>query len=315
MSNKILNRARYQSTSDNWYTSYETLEKELPQYNFEGKRVLCNADDPIESAFTCYFIHNFHQLKLKQLTCIGYAQSPLRGLYKTGSKQLTDPNVGYVIHMTESYSTILPLTGDGGFNSPEVLPYWENADIVCTNPPFSKFREFFGYVLKYGLSYLLISNLNAISYTIVFPQIKAGLAHLGRTYGMKFRVPLDDFSASIKQKDSEGQCWKKLGTAVWLTNLTSSTPRQNLELNQCYSPKLYPRYDGQDVIHIDRISNIPKDYYGVMGVPITYLVYHNPQQFEILGQANNGSNSNDLFVPRINGKKIFKRLLIRRLQK
>lgn len=314
MSNQLLNRAKYHSTSDGWYTTYEAVEKELTHYNFENQHILCNADDPIESAFTCYFITNFHQLKLKQLTCISYAHSNLRGLYQLNHpqwEQLSQLNTGYVIQMTANNRSFHQLQGDGSFDSTEVVPYWEQADIICTNPPFSKFRKFFDLILYYNKSYLLICNLNAITYINVFPQIINESAHLGYNCGMKFRVSPDDSSASHKWKDKIGQCWKSLGTAVWLTNLPV-IKRPKLILTCNYSPELYPKYDDQDVIHVDKLANIPKDYPGIMGVPITYLRYHDPQQFKIVGLADHGSRFNDLFVPSINGKKIFKKLLIQR---
>lgn len=316
MGNQLLNRAKYVSTSDRWYTPYEVVEKELNNYSFRDQRVLCNADDPIESAFTCYFITNFHRLKLKQLTCISYFPSSLRGLYQLNSpnwEQLSRFNAGYVIQMTAHNSKIQLLQGNGGFDSSETEPFWENSDIICTNPPFSKFRKFFDLILQYNKSYLVVSNLNAVTYTNVFPQIKSGAAHLGWSYGAKFRVAPSDESASQKWEDTTGQCWKKLGTAVWLTNLPT-THQPNLTLTCSYSPELHPKYDGQNVIHVDKLAIIPKDYDGVMGVPITYLRYHNPQRFEIIGKADHGNTDIDLFVPRINGTKTFKRILIRHTQ-
>lgn len=294
MSNVILTRAKRQS-SDNWYTTYESIEKELVHYSsqFRDKRVLCNADDPIESAFTCYFIHNFQRLQLQSLTCIAYASSKLRSLYQI---QHSLPS-SYVIHVEPIRKFVIPLKS-GEFDSDEVQPYWEDADIVCTNPPFSKFRQFFDWIQYHQIHYLIISNLNAVTYTNVFPYIQSGSAKLGYNCGMKFRIPIDESSCG----------W--LGTAVWLTDL-QVTPKP-LILTKQYSSKLYPHYDNQDVIHIDKISNIPKNYLGVMGVPITYLRYHNPSCYQIIGQANHGNMPGDLFVPRINGKQIFKRLLIQK---
>lgn len=294
MSNATLTRAKRQS-SDNWYTTYESVESELSHYvpQFRGKRVLCNADDPIESAFTCYFIHNFQRLQLKSLTCIAYAPSKLRSLYQI-HHSLPE---SYVIHVDSGGKSTVPLKS-GEFDSDEVQPYWENADIVCTNPPFSKFRRFFDLIQHHQVHYLIISNLNAVTYTNVFPYIHSGSAKLGYNWGMKFRVPTDEQSGG----------W--LGTAVWLTDL--QVTHRPLILTRQYSPELYPKYDGRDVIHVDKVINIPKDYLGVMGVPITYLRYHNPAIYQIVGQANHGNRPEDLFVPRINGKRIFKKLLIQK---
>ena len=294
MNNATLNKAKRQS-SDNWYTTYESVEQELIHYSsqFHGKRVLCNADDPIESAFTCYFIHNFQQLQLQSLTCIAYASSKLRSLYQI-HHSLPE---SYVIHVDSGGKSTVPLKS-GEFDSDEVQPYWKNADIVCTNPPFSKFRRFFDLTQHHQVHYLIISNLNAVTYTNVFPYIHSGSAKLGYSCGMKFRVPIDESSCGY------------LGTAVWLTDL-QVTPRP-LILTRQYSPELYPKYDGRDVIHVDKVINIPKDYLGVMGVPITYLRYHNPSCYQIIGQANNGNRPGDLFIPQISGKRIFKRLLIQK---
>lgn len=294
MSNVILNKAKRQS-SDNWYTTYESVKKELEHYNsqFRGKRVLCNADDPIESAFSCYFIHHFQQLQLKSLTCIAYAPSKLQSLYQI-HHSLPE---SYVIHIEPTRKSIVPLKS-GEFDSDEVQPYWENADIVCTNPPFSKFRRFFDLIQQHQLHYLVISNLNAVTYANVFPYIQSGSAKLGYNYGMKFRVPVDESSRG----------W--LGTAVWLTDLPV-TPRP-LMLIQNYSPDRYPQYDDTNVIHVNKIANIPKDYRGIMGVPITYLRYHDPSHYQIIGQANHGNTGGDLFIPRINGRHMFKRLLIQK---
>ena len=294
MNNSVLNRAKRQS-SDNWYTTYESVESELLHYTsqFVGKRVLCNADDPIESAFTCYFINNFQQLQLKSLTCIAYGSSKLKSLYQL---QHSLPN-SYAICINATGKSIV-LLKSGEFDGDEVQPYWENADIVCTNPPFSKFRQFFDLVQRYQLHYLIISNLNAVTYTNVFPYVQSGVMKLGYNCGMKFRVPVDEFSKG----------W--MGTAVWLTDL-QVTPRP-LVLSHSYSPELYSYYDNQSVIHVDKVANIPQDYLGVMGVPITYLRYHDSSQYQVVGLANHGNRENDLFVPRINGKQIFKRLLIQK---
>lgn len=293
--NTALNRAKRHS-HDSWYTTYESVEQELSHYvpQFVGKRVLCNADDPIESAFTCYFVSHFNELKLKSLTCIAYKSSQLQSIYQL---QHSLPE-SYAIIVDSNGKSITPLKS-GEFDAEEVIPYWENADIVCTNPPFSKFRQFWKHLQQYQCHYLIISNLNAVSYADIFPHIQTGIAKLGYNVAMKFRVSRDG-----------GYDWQGLGTAIWLTDLQVHPAK--LILQQNYNPQIHPKYDNQNIINVDKVADIPKDYPGIMGVPITYLRYHDPSQYRIIGQASHGTNPYDIFSPRIKGRKMFKRLLIQK---
>lgn len=329
MGNSILNKARYSSNNtDEWYTDYKTIENEVKHYEsqFNGKKVLCNCDDPYESAFAKYFLKNFNCLKLKKLVCISYAKSAMhssedgRGLLLEVDKMpyFTDGDLNNdkIFEALNSNGNIRKLIGDGDFRSQECINYLIDSDIVVTNPPFSKFTELFSLITKYDKQYLLISNQNAITYKEIFPYIKNNKARVGYHFGdMAFRVPDDTEPRKTRfWVDEFGQKWRSLGNAMWLTNLeVSNDSGKKLVLTHSFKEENYPKYDNFDAVHVYRVSEIPMDYYGIMGVPITYLKYHNDKMFEIVGEANHGSdNEYDLFKPQINGKETFKRILIKR---
>ena len=331
--NSILNKARYSENTDEWYTDYTTIEEEISHYidQFKDKVVLCNCDDPYESAFTKYFLKNFNVLGLKKLICTSYKGS--RILEKSKIRK-TDNQSAYVLIVENKFSdvkgvindteinillnkkgVVSKLNGDGDFRSEECIEYLKEADIVVTNPPFSKFIELFSLLIEYEKKYLLIGNQNAITYKEIFPYIKNGKAWIGYRFGdMAFKVPQDTPPRKTRfWIDESGQKWRSLGNAMWLTNLDNDRKHQKLVLSAVYDSLKYPKYDNFDAINISKVVDIPKDYNGVMGVPLTYLKYHNNEQFEIIGEANHGSdNEYDLFKPIINGKEIFKRILIRR---
>jgi hypothetical protein len=331
-----LNKAKYSNNTDEWYTDYETVYEEVTHYthHFAGKVVLCNCDDPYESAFTKYFLKHFNILKLKKLVCTSYQGSRIvesldmfdknnvelnsRSAYVLVIKNissgfdepLSDEDVLSVLHKKDN---IKQLKGDGDFRSEECIEYLKEADIIVTNPPFSKFTQLFSLLVKYNKKYLLIGNQNAITYKDVFPYIKNGKAWIGFRFGdMAFKVP-DDTSPRKTRFwiDDNGQKWRSLGNAMWLTNMDNERKHKELRLSAFYSPDNYPKYDNFDAINVSRVSEIPMDYSGIMGVPLTFLKYHNEEQFEIIGEANHGSdNEFDLFKPIVNGKEIFKRILI-----
>lgn len=329
MGNSILNKARYSSNNtDEWYTDYKTIENEVNHYEsqFNGKKVLCNCDDPYESDFAKYFLKNFNRFKLKKLVCISYAKSAMhssedgRGLLLEVDKipYFTDSDLdnGKIFEALNSNGNIKKLIGDGDFRSQECINYLIDSDIVVTNPPFSKFTELFSLITKYDKQYLLISNQNAITYKEIFPYIKNNKARVGYHFGdMAFRVPDDTEPRKTRfWVDESGQKWRSLGNAMWLTNLeVSNDSGKKLVLTHNFKEEKYPKYDNFDAVHVYRVSEIPMDYYGIMGVPLTYLKYHNDKMFEIVGEANHGSdNEYDLFKPQINGKETFKRILIKR---
>lgn len=344
--NSILNSAKYSSeNTDEWYTTYETIAEELAHYekHFQGRVVLCNCDDPFESNFCYYFLRNFNKLRLKKLICTSYGGSKIDTI--RGNIQLTlnllDNNGepisfsnGYVLSISEipgkkgvevddsviqtimkKRGVIRKLKGNGDFRSDECIKYLDECDICCTNPPFSLFAELFSLIVKHNKKFLLIGNQNAITYKEIFPYIKENKAWVGYRFGdMAFRVPAETKPHKTRfWIDTDGQKWRSLGNAMWLTNLDIPKRHEQLKLTQKYSPERYPKFDNFDGINVTKVADIPFDYNGIMGVPITYLKYHNEFQFEIVGEANHGSdNEFDFFKPKINGKELFKRILIKK---
>ncbi len=337
-SNSVLNKAKYSENTDEWYTDYKTVAEEVCHYaeQFYDKIVLCNCDDPYESAFSRYFLRNFKTLRLKKLICTSYKGSQIieKSLLTDENNSHLKKQFAYVMEIDSGSFSELPLDdeynitsvlnrnnvvrklkGNGDFRSDECLAYLKEADIVVTNPPFSKFIDLFSLLIEHKKKYLLISNQNAITYKEVFPHIKNGSAWIGYRFGdMAFKVSQSTPPRKTRfWVDENGQKWRSLGNAMWLTNLDTQKKHKQLELNCLYDPLKYPRYDDYDAINVSKVSEIPKDYDGIMGVPLTYLKYHNEEQFEIIGEANHGSdNEYDLFKPRINGKELFKRILIRK---
>ena len=212
-------------------------------------------------------------------------------------------------------NVIRKLDGDGDFRSAECIEYLKACDIVITNPPFSLFKEIVIEILKYHKKFLIIGNQNAITYKEIFPLIQNNEVWTGYRFGeMKFRVP--EYSKPRKYRfwvDENGQKWRSLGNAMWLTNLDNDRRHEYISMTKTFQPSEYPKYDNYNAINVKTIRDIPYDYYGIMGVPITIINKYNSEQFEIVGEANHGSDSEfDLFKPTIGGKEIFKRILIRR---
>ena len=322
---------------DEFYTTYETIESEVLHYveQFVGKTVLCNCDDPFESNFCKFFLRNFNKLRLKKLICTSYKSSKVISTQINLVDEQNEPvcsKNGYVLEVTnigngtevlsDEYVTrflytnrvIRKLEGDGDFRSQECLEYLKTADVVVTNPPFSLFKEIVSEIMKYKKSFLLIGNQNALTYKEIFPLIQNNEVWTGYQFGeMKFKVPPSSEPRATRfWVDEKGQKWRSMGNAMWLTNLDNDRRYKELPLTKKYNPQDYPKYDTYDAIHVKSITDIPCDYVGVMGVPITIINRYNSQQFEIVGEANHGSdNEFDLFKPTINGKEVFKRILIR----
>lgn len=338
MGNKNTNLQVAKNTKDDeFYTTYETVEQELAHYthHFKDKTVLCNCDDPFESNFCKYFLRNFNVLNLKRLICTSYGSSKIIGtqlMLCDEANKPVNPNNGYVLDITRfsDYSGVFTddyiekflleskkikrLSGNGDFRSSECLAYLRECNIVVTNPPFSLFKEIVAEIVKHKKDFLLIGNQNALTYKEIFPLIQNNQAWTGYQFGeMKFRVPETSEPRSTRYwVDSTGQKWRSLGNAMWLTNLDIDRRHKLLKLAKKYTPEAYPRYDEYDAINVRTINDIPCDYPGIMGVPITIINKYNSEQFEIIGEANHGSdNEYDLFKPTINGKLLFKRILIR----
>lgn len=334
MSNKNTNlHNAIKARDDEFYTTYETIEKELWHYknHFADKTVLCNCDDPFESNFCKYFLKNFNILKLKKLICTSYKNSKIS--HKELTNSLIKKNRGYVLKVTkfseveEVFSDefilqiinnsdyLSTLEGNGDFRSEECLEYLEQSDIVVTNPPFSLFKEFVNEIVKREKSFLIIGNQNALTYKEIFPLIQNNQVWTGYQFGeMKFRVPHTSKPRKTRYwVDEKGQKWRSLGNAMWLTNLDNELRHNKISLTKKYNPNDYPYYDNYNAINVKKVSDIPYDFDGIMGVPITIINRYNSEQFELIGEANHGSdNEYDLFKPIVNGKVLYKRILIKR---
>lgn len=307
--------------SDEFYTQLSDIERELMYYreHFRGKVVYCNCDDPRVSGFFRYFALNFEFLGLKRLIVTGYqsrgnptcsaSTDGAQGLYL---EFLGDRNGNGVPDLKEI--AVKALEGDGDFRSPECIAFLEQADIVVTNPPFSLFREYFAQLVKHGKKFVIVGNMNAITYKDVFPLIKGNRVWLGRGFpGMAahFLSPYEDIAVATDRR--EGMI--RVSGIHWYTNLDVPKRHEDLILYRTYNPQDYPTYDNYDAIEVSKTKSIPCDYDGVMGVPITFLDKHNPDQFDIVGcnrgveQDPNGIYGRGSFL---RGKETFKRLFIQR---
>lgn len=334
--NTYLHNAK-RNKNDEFYTTYEAIEKEVTNYKefLKGKTIFCNCDDPYESNFSKFFIKHFNEYGLKRLICISYGNSPFAGSQLSLFKDTSEVNRGQIMDITKvpdnngkiltNYdiqqtilnSNIEYLKGDGDFRSDESIYYLKQSDIVITNPPFSLFRELVSLLREYNKQFLLVGNMNAINYKEIFPLIKNNEAWLGYHNGeMAFRVPKDSEPRKTRYwVDKTGQKWRSLGNAMWFTNIDVKYRHQKMKLTKLYNESKYPKFDNFDAIFIPTIRDIPKNYPGIMAVPITILSKYSPDQFDIVGEANHGSdNPYDLFKPMINGKLTYKRILIRKKQ-
>ena len=276
---------------DEFYTQLPDIERELRHYkkHFNGKVVYCNCDDPRVSNFFHYFSYSFEELGLKRLIATCYKNQDADLFSQNNSEKAVfleyngDKNHNMVPDPNEI--GVQPLEGDGDFRSAESIELLKQADIVVTNPPFSLFREFVALLNKYDKKFVLVGNQNAISYKDIFRLIQDNKMWLGNHNGdMSFRVP-DSYPPRETRFwiDEDGKKWRSLGNACWFTNLDIAKRHENLVLYRTYSPEEYPTYDNYDAIEVTRVADIPADYDGVMGVPLTFLDKYNPDQFEILG--------------------------------
>ena len=275
--------------NDEFYTQLVDIEKELRHYkeHFKGKTVYCNCDDPFQSNFFKYFAMNFNHLGLKKLISTTYKK--YGQAYKIELTEVNDENldgavdlVDVEILLRDTKDIITFLEGDGDFRSEECVELLKEADIVVTNPPFSLFREYITQLVEYKKKFLIVGSLNAITYKDVFPLLKENKVWLGYARLKEFYTP-------------DGTT-KKLGNTIWYTNLKHSKKNEKLVLYKKYTPKEYHTYDNYDAINVDKVVDIPYDWDGVMGVPITFMNKYNPEQFEIIGLANDKREINDAFV-------------------
>lgn len=274
---------------DEFYTQLSDIERELANYreHFKGKVVYCNCDDPRVSGFVHFFSYNFEKLGLKKLiaTCYRNSQPDL-------FSQNEDERAIKLEYSGDFNGSGIPdpsefevelMEGDGDFRSTESIELLKQADIVVTNPPFSLYREYVGQLMEYRKKFIILGPQNAISYKEIFPLLKDGKMWLGtRSGAMKFQVPTTRQDNKVVQ-DESGKKWQNFGNICWYTNLDVSRRHEDLILYKKYSPIDYPSYDNFDAIEVNQVANIPEDYDGVMGVPITFLDKHNPEQFEIVG--------------------------------
>lgn len=287
MANKNLNKAK-EAKKDEFYTQLEDINNELRHYreHFRGKTVLCNCDDPRVSNFFKYFAYNFEFLGLKKLIATCYKSQDINLFSEGTSEQAVyliyegDKNGNHIPDDEEI--EVLPLNGDGDFRSAECIEFLKEADIVVTNPPFSLFREYVAQLIKYDKKFLIIGNQNAIATKEIFPLIQNNLMWLG--YGFKGGV--GHFISKYEDVASAGDHREgmiRVSGVTWFTNLEIKKRHEDLILYKSYSPDTYPTYENYDAIEVSKTGDIPMDYFGKMGVPITFLDKYNPDQFEILG--------------------------------
>jgi hypothetical protein len=328
MSKKTLNNNLHKAKNakkDEFYTQLPDIERELKHYtrHFKGKVVLCNCDDPSVSNFFHYFAHNFEKLKLKKLITTCYKNQDMdlfsrniseKAIYLEYEGDKNDNKVPDIEEIGKKH-----LKGDGDFRSKECIELLKQADIVVTNPPFSLFREYVAQLVEFEKKFIIIGNHNAITYKEIFSLIKDDKIWLGYMHPEKFIVPDYYEQRECRSwRDENGVNWRSLGNACWFTNLDINKRHEDLILYEKYSPDEYLTYDNYDAINVDKTKDIPADYDGVMGVPITFLDKYNPDQFEIIGLiAGNirglaGIPSKiDKDGPYINGKLKYGRILIR----
>ena len=297
-SNSSLNKAA-KVKNDEFYTQIADIEKELKHYKdqFRGKVVYSNCDDPFESNFFKYFAANFNALGLKKLITTSYTKSPIAGgqlplfeveglkpsgkePFKIEINEVPDTDGDGAINLDDvkfllkhNKNTATPLRGIGDFRSDECIELLKEADIVCTNPPFSLFREYVAQLAKHKKNFLIIGNDNARTYQDIFKLIQENKLWPGYGRAKEFIQP--------------DKTIKKFGNIGWFTNLDVTKRHEFLTLYKKYSPEEFPTYDNYDAIEVSKVSEIPMDYKRVMGVPITFLDKYNPDQFEILGMSDN----------------------------
>ena len=349
--------AAARAKKDEFYTQLSDIELELRNYKpfFRDKIVFCNCDDPYESNFFKYFALNFNALKLKKLIATCYNGSPVSGnelmldfgdeikepqktAYKVEITEVKDENGDGAINLSDvqyllknDKNVITILKGNGDFRSDECVELLKQSDIVVTNPPFSLFREYVAQLDFYNKDFIIMGNTNTLVCKEVFrmfmkDRIRTGYTHFNT--GMFFYVP-DSFEKYHHMEN--GKKMARVSTSCWYTNLPVKKHMEELVLYKHYTPEEYPNYDNYDAIEVKTYTDIPCDYYGVMGVPITFLDKYNPTQFEIIWQASGNTYANapkdllqalgfnpnikyggGLGTPVLNGKATYTRVLIRR---
>lgn len=317
MANKNLNNAKEQK-NDEFYTQLVDIENELRHYktHFKGKVVLCNCDDPYESNFFKYFAMNFNVLGLKKLICTCYAESPIiytqLSLFGDEEEYGRESNgTPYVIQITkvEDYNgdgavdlqdvehllktkagKPKKLKGNGDFRTEECIEYLKEADIVVTNPPFSSFRPYIAQLLEYKKSFILMCRMTVLHYKEIFPHIRDDELWTGYGFNLSvvYKTPYTNMEEAnrkfVKGKGYDpDDGYVKVPAICWITNLDIQKRHEPIILYKKYTPEEYPHYENFDAIDVGKLSDIPMDYYGMMGVPDTFFDIYNPNEFEIIG--------------------------------
>ncbi len=330
---------------DEFYTQLSDIENEMRYYKeqFKDKIILCNCDDPFESNFFKYFAMNFNFLGLKKLIATSYDNSPVaytqlsfigndkttpnknRRAYKIEITEVDDYNADGAVDLSDveyllknKDNTFSLLKGNGDFRSEECIGLLKQADIVVTNPPFSVFREYISLIIEYNKDFIVIGNTNALTYKDIFKLFKENRIRTGNTkfnVGMYFYVP-DDCKQYHIIKD--GKKMVRVSTSCWFTSLSVQKHNEFLTCYKRYSPEEYPKYDNYDAINVNKYTEIPYDYDGLMGVPITFIDKFNPDQFEIIDGIGRYSILNNeetkkagKYLSMINGQAIYFRYIIR----
>ena len=337
MARKDLAQAK-DAKKDEFYTQLTDIEKELRHYTeyFRDKVVFCNCDDPYESNFFKYFALMFNKLGLKKLIATCYNGSPVSGnellldfgdtvddpkkiAYKVEITEVIDANGDGAINLADiqylmqnDKNVISILKGNGDFRSEECVELLKQADIVVTNPPFSLFREYLAQLVKYDKKFIILGNMNAITYKEVFPLIKENKIWFGASIhsgDREFQVPESyPLNAAGSRIDENGNKFIRVKGVRWFTNIDYPQRHEDIILYKRYNSEEYPHYDNYDAINVNATNDIPYDYDGAIGVPITFLDKYNPEQFEII-KFRKGDDEKDLSI---NGKCPYFRILIRK---
>jgi len=329
--NKILHKA-IRSKKDEFYTQLSDIEKELKHYKdyFKKKIVFCNCDDPRVSSFFHYFSYNFEKLGLKKLITTCYKNQNLDLFSQNDTERAIyleyegDRNGNNIPDLEEI--GVEHLNGDGDFRSKECIELLKQADIVVTNPPFSLFREYVAQLVEYNKKFIILGHQNAITYKEIFKLIKGNKIWLGYGFNRNCAHFINrnyvDYASDADHK--EGMI--RVSGIQWFTNLDINKRHEEVILYKKYLPEEYPQYDNYNAIEVSKVVDIPIDYNGVMGVPITFMNKYNPNQFEILGTSDRGGDN----IPEVdeirlttkkmdsclvNGKKVYKRLFIKHIEK
>lgn len=348
-SNSTLRKAN-KAKNDEFYTQLTDIEKELKYYReqLRGKSVYCNCDDPFESNFFKYFAVNFNHLGLRQLITTSYKPSPIAntqlGLFgddksvseKGRPKATANKFIINEVHDIDGDGAFdlrdiaeqlkanknnewAPLTGEGDFRSDESIELLKQSDIVITNPPFSLFREYVAQLVEHEKKFLIIGNTNALTYREIFKLIKEDRLRTGYTnfnVGMFFVVP--DEWERYHHINEDGKKIARVSTSCWFTNLEVEKHKQDITLYKKYDSKEYPKYDAYDAIEVSKVSEIPMDYSGAMGVPVTFIDKYNPDQFEIIDAIGRYSmltgptaETKGNYLTKIDGKPRYARVIIK----